>query len=117
MKLREDELEELARAFADLINYESDDPTDPINPLTYEDPDGDNCLHVAASRNDHRAAGLLLKAGVDVNCRGDMGSTPLHYAVKRGSVEVIRVLLEHGASKTLKNEFGVPAMPADTEST
>jgi hypothetical protein len=39
-------------AFADLLNYEAQDPTSPIDPLTYRAPDGDTCLHIAAHRGD-----------------------------------------------------------------
>ena len=49
------ELFELSVAFADLSNYESDDPTAPIDPLTYSTSDNDNCLHMAALRGDLRA--------------------------------------------------------------
>jgi ankyrin repeat protein len=114
MSLSEKELAELAQEFTDVMNYDSDDPTESIDPLTYQAPDGDSCLHIAASRNNHRAVALLLKAGVDVNGKGDMGCTPLHYAVMNSSREVVELLLRHGASKTIKNEFGV--LPMDAKS-
>jgi ankyrin repeat protein len=97
------EYEELRSTFADLVNYESNDPTDPIEPLTYVAPDGDTCLHVAALRGDLRAVELLVKAGLDLDRLGDMGSTPLHYASKP---EVASFLVAHGASTTIRNEFG-----------
>lgn len=106
MKLNKNEIEELANAFQDLLNYDSDDPTEPINPLTYVDPDGDNCLHIAASRGNYRAVELLLKAGLDVNQVGDMGCTALHYANMKGHKDIIRLLLAHGASVKIMNEFG-----------
>jgi ankyrin repeat protein len=97
------ELAELRVAFADLVNYESDDPCDPIDPLTYCSPDRDNCLHIAAHRGNLRAVELLVRAGLNVNQQGDMGYTPLHYAA---SPEVVSFLLAHGASPSIKNEFG-----------
>jgi ankyrin repeat protein len=97
------ELAELQAAFADRINYESEDPFEPIDPLTYCAPDGDNCLHVAAHRGDLRSVELLIKAGLDVNKQGDMGYTPLHYAA---TPEVVAFLLAQGASPTIENEFG-----------
>jgi len=97
------EYAELQATFSDLLNYESDDPCDPIDPLTYCAPDKDTCLHVAAHRGNLRAVELLVKAGLDVNQQGDMGYTPLHYAA---TPEVISFLLAHGASPSIKNEFG-----------
>jgi ankyrin repeat protein len=82
---------------------ESEDPLEPIDPLTYRAPDGDNCLHVAAFRGDERLVNLLLKAGLDVNTQGDMGYTALHYAT---TPEVIALLLSNGASATIENDFG-----------
>jgi len=97
------ELAELRLEFADLINYESDDTCEPIDPLTYCSPDKDNCLHIAALRGNLRAVELLVKAGLNVNQQGDMGYTPLHYAA---TPEVVSFLLAHGASTTIENEFG-----------
>jgi ankyrin repeat protein len=97
------EVAELAAAFRDLINYQSDDPTAPIDPFTYRSPDGDTCLHVAARRGDVRSVVLLLKAGADPNDLGDMQSTPLHYAK---DPEIIAMLLAAGASDKVTNAFG-----------
>ena len=115
MILTKDELIELNEAFADAINYASDDPTDPIDPLVYRSPDGETCLHIAALRNNHRAAVLLLKSEIDVDSQGDMGRTPLHHAFRLGNQEIVRVLLEHGASKHIVNEFGIQAMATKTQ--
>ncbi len=101
--ISQSEIAELKLAFTDLINYESEDPCEPINPLTYCSPDGDSCLHVAAHRGNLRMVELLIKAGLDINKQGDMGYTPLHYA---STPEVIAFLLTHGASTTIVNMFG-----------
>ncbi|WP_271009082.1 ankyrin repeat domain-containing protein [Paucibacter sp. B51] len=101
--LSSSEYAELRSAFADLINYEADDPMAPVEPLTYVAPDGDTCLHVASQRGNIRAVELLVKAGVDVNRQGDMGSTPLHCAA---TPEVAAFLVASGASVTIRDEFG-----------
>ena len=103
MKLSIDEMAELNEEFKDLINYESKDPCEAVNPLTYITPDGDTCLHVAALRGNLRAVELLIKAGLDVNQQGDMDYTPLHYAKTKS---VIDCLLKNGASTSIVNEFG-----------
>lgn len=100
---------ELRRTFSDLLNYDANDPLEPIDPLTYRSPEGDTCLHIAALRGDLRSVQLLLEAGLDVNDLGDMGNTPLHYARKRGHEEVVQLLLRQGANPNIRNEFGEKA--------
>lgn len=101
--LTEAERAELAHAFRDVINYECDDPFAPIDPLTYRAPDGDMCLHIAALRGNLRAVQLLVRAGFNINDRGNMGYTPLQYARTQ---EVVDFLLQNGADPNIKNEFG-----------
>lgn len=97
---------ELQRKYDYLINYESNDPNEPINPLTYVDSNGDNLLHIAAQLGDVRTISLLLDAGMKVNEAGDMGFTPLHYAYQGKHSEAVDYLLNHGAGRNLRNEFG-----------
>jgi ankyrin repeat protein len=104
-RLSADETAYLARAFADVLNYEADDVNAPVDPLTYCSPDNDTCLHMAAHRGDVRAVQLLLQAGANVNAIGDMGYTPLHYAASR---EVALVLVGAGANPSIADEFGKP---------
>ena len=105
-KLSDSEIDVLKIAFEDLLNYGSDDPTDEIDPITYKEPGGDNCLHIAAHRGDYKSVELLLKAGLDVNDQGEMGCTALHYAKMKDNEDIIQLLLSYGASTTIKNEFG-----------
>jgi ankyrin repeat protein len=103
MSLHEAEVRELQEKYSHLTNYESDDPEDPIDPMEYRDSNGDALLHIAAQSGDGRTIDLLLKAGVDVNLVGDMGNTALHYAKTE---DVFNLLLIHGASREIINEFG-----------
>ena len=102
----EKSIEILRQKFANLINYESGDILDPIDPLTYVAPDGDTCLHVAAFRGDEEAVTLLLDAGLDIDATGDMGCTPLHYAFMGKHFAVAALLIERGASEDVVNGFG-----------
>jgi ankyrin repeat protein len=103
MKLSDKEIREIQEKYHYYGNYEAEDPNAPIDPLTYVDSNGDALLHIAARRGDQRTIELLLGAGVDVNLIGDMGNTALHYAQ---TGDVARVLLDHGASTEVCNEFG-----------
>jgi len=104
--VRDDAIKMLQLRFEDLMNYTADDPTAPIDPLTYLTPEGDNCLHIAALRGDEEAVRLLLDVGVDINAKGDMGNTPLHYALSQKHLEVASLLRERGAAQNITNEFG-----------
>jgi ankyrin repeat protein len=99
------ELEELRHIVYSwhLINYESEDPCDEIDPVSYVAPDGDTCLHSAAFRGELRAVELLVKAGLDVNRPGDMEMTPLHCA---DTPEIVAFLLANGARTDIVNLFG-----------
>ena len=106
MKLNQEVVAELQKKYDYLINYASDDPSDPIDPLAYVDSNGDNLLHIAAQLGDVRTMGLLLDAGMDVDQPGDMESTALHYAYKSKSVDAVEFLLNRGASTNVQNGFG-----------
>jgi ankyrin repeat protein len=73
-----------------------------------QDNDGFSPLHFAAQDFRTKAAGFLLRAGAQVNLCDKYGNTPLWRAVfnSRGRGEVIRLLLEHGADRLLKNKSG-----------
>lgn len=106
MKLSDETVKELQNKYDYLINYESCDPTAPIDPITYVDSGGDNLVHIAAQVGDINTIKLLLAAGVDVNKKGDMGFTALHYAYDSKHMDVVTFLLSVGASAEIENEFG-----------
>jgi cytohesin len=54
-----------------------------------------------------KVVSLLLDAGSDVNAQDRHGDTVLHIAISHAAGEqIVRVLLDHGASKELANEVG-----------
>jgi len=53
---------------------------------------------------------LLLERGADPNTRAWNGFTPLHYALEMGVNGAARVLIEHGASVEVKDDFGRTAL-------
>lgn len=109
---RKQHIDELSKRFSDLINYEADDPTTPIDPYSYRTPEGDSCLHIAAMRGDCIAIDLLLNDGVDINAIGDMGNTALHYASRGQQRQAFQLLVSRGANQSIKNDFGkIPEEP------
>ena len=55
--------------------------------------------------NRHTSAvRALLAKGVDVNTRGDAGGTALHWACWKGYPDLVRLLLDHGASLTIEDD-------------
>lgn len=106
MKLSDEAISELQKKYDYLINYESSDPTAPIDPLTYVDSGGDSLVHIAAQHGDLNTIKLLVEAGIDIDQKGDMGFTALHYAYDSKHLGVVDFLLARGASPDIENEFG-----------
>jgi ankyrin repeat protein len=62
-------------------------------------------LRQAADRGDTKALETMLDHGFDPNVADDeMGSTALHRAAMEGWPEIVRVLLAHGASVTVRDK-------------
>ena len=73
---------------------------------------GEIVLHVVSrGRQDSlvglRIAELLLKRGVDVNTRRMFDFTPLHVASCFGKLEIVRLLLDHGADANAETDNGL----------
>ena len=54
---------------------------------------GDTPLHAVVFWNNVEALEALLAAGADANAIGEMGKTPMHYAVASENLEIARILL------------------------
>src|SRR5687768_5006398 len=65
---------------------------------------GDDLL-AAARKGDAAAVEALLDKGVEVDFKNSYGATALSYAADRGHVEVVKVLLEHGADVNVRDTF------------
>lgn len=63
----------------------------------------------AAEQDSYEAVALLIELGFDVNARPR--TAPLHEAAMRGNLAVIRLLLENGADRNLR-DTGYDATPA-----
>jgi ankyrin repeat protein len=78
---------------------------------------GENPLHkVSYGKYKHpedgvSVAGLLLKHGVDVNTRNKNHLTPLHVASYVGNIEIVLLLLDHGADPESNAEGHIGEKP------
>jgi len=62
-------------------------------------------LWEAARKGDATTVEKLLDEGVDVNTKYRYGATALSYACDRGHLEVVKVLLAHGADVNVEDTF------------
>ena len=69
-------------------------------------PEEASAIADAAWNNQLDAVRLMLKAGFPVDARGIHNSTPLDRACIRGYIELVNLLLDHGASIDVVNAFG-----------
>lgn len=81
--------------------------TDNLRPLEIKHK-GSYLLHLAVMKGDQELTALLLKKGAQVREIDEKGNTPLHYAVKRDNINLVRFLIYNGASETCntKNKDG-----------
>jgi ankyrin repeat protein len=72
----------------------------------------DFALEYRSENIDPRVVRLLLDHGADPNIlgRGQDGNTPLHRASRSGRIEIARLLVEHGASVEVRNDWGRTAL-------
>jgi CHAT domain-containing protein/ankyrin repeat protein len=70
---------------------------------------GNNLLHVAAYYGSEKIVDYLLKQGLDINSRNQLGQTPLHYATMQDRVTIVVKLLSNGAKLDIEDNEGVVA--------
>jgi ankyrin repeat protein len=71
-------------------------------PRLYREDGAVSAAFVLACRNGHTdAARFLLDRGADVDARGFLGATGLHWAAHNGHADAVRFLLAAGADPTL----------------
>jgi len=62
-------------------------------------------LLAAVRKGDAERVKAVLAQGVDVNAKSPYGATGLFFAADRGNIEIIRILLDHGANVNVKDTF------------
>ena len=63
-------------------------------------------LHAACEAGHMGVATVLMANGADVNAQRDDGSTPLHVACAGDKPLVVKLLLRHGATQSIRDESG-----------
>ena len=74
--------------------------------INIQDANQKTGLHHAVENNHDSVVDLLLKNKVDVNMADANGNSVLHIAAMKGSIGMIKILLEYGATKDLNNIAG-----------
>ncbi len=88
---------------ADIITYLCEKGAD----KKIHDCKKDTCLHEACRTNDIKICKLLLEiGGFDLEARNNEGFTCLMRAIGLGHVEIVRLLLQKGASLLTTGEYG-----------
>ncbi len=64
-------------------------------------------IHKAALESDYDATLKLINLKVDLNELDTTGHTPLHWAVFRGDIDLVKLLLEAGANPNILSSDGV----------
>lgn len=73
-----------------------------LHPSLPQDKDGDRAIHHAAYGDEPAVVQLLAEDGADLNARSKRRQTPLHVAVNKGHVGVVKTLLELGGHPSLQ---------------
>ena len=70
-------------------------------------------IHDAILDQDIDEVQRQLDAGVDVNEENAIGYTPLHYAAAGGHIDIVELLIEHGANINATDSSNKGATPLD----
>lgn len=77
--------------------------------VNHRDTKGKTPLHFAAGEVQNKIAAYLLSQGAEIDAQDDDGNTPLSDAIfySQGNGNVISLLIQHGADKSLKNKYDI----------
>ncbi len=67
-------------------------------------------IHLASFAGEHEDISLAVALGANPNAIGDLGLSPLHYAILGGCARTVKLLLSLGSDKSIENEFGESAL-------
>ena len=84
--------------------------------LDIRDAGGDTVLHEAIERDKpdrYELLELILKAGADVNLKGQNDWTPAHRAAVNNDVKALKILVRNGANLSIKTSIDDYATPLE----
>lgn len=83
-----------------------------LSVINFQDSAGFTALHYAVQNNKYAFVEKLLNAGADFELQDKYGNTALIRAVSsfRGDGRIIELLLENGADRNKKNNYGISAI-------
>lgn len=67
-----------------------------------QDKDGDRAVHHAAFGDEGSVIEVLQRGSADLNARNKRRQTPLHIAVNKGHLQVVKTLLDFGCHPSLQ---------------
>lgn len=67
-----------------------------------QDKDGDRAVHHAAFGDEGAVIEVLHRGSADLNARNKRRQTPLHIAVNKGHLQVVKTLLDFGCHPSLQ---------------
>jgi ankyrin repeat protein len=82
--------------------------------LHYRSSVGETPFHYLIVESNLERAAKLFEWGADINTQDDFGATPLMNAVTLGALDVVKWLVEHGASLEPKNASDETALALAT---
>jgi len=59
--------------------------------------DGNSVLYLLVGHQNYSAVRQLLEDNADPNCFNEKMNTPLHLAMMKANIDIIRLLIEYGA--------------------
>ncbi|XP_050005023.1 E3 ubiquitin-protein ligase MIB1 [Alexandromys fortis] len=71
-----------------------------------QDKDGDRAVHHAAFGDEGAVIEVLHRGSADLNARNKRRQTPLHIAVNKGHLQVVKTLLDFGCHPSLQDSEG-----------
>ncbi|KAJ7403896.1 E3 ubiquitin-protein ligase mib1 [Pitangus sulphuratus] len=71
-----------------------------------DDKDGDRAVHHAAFGDEGAVIEVLHRGSADLNARNKRRQTPLHIAVNKGHLQVVKTLLDFGCHPSLQDSEG-----------
>lgn len=79
-----------------------------LNVYEYDSPIcGENALHLAITRNQHRITEVLIRCGCDVNAINQNGYTALARLALEGKTELFKLLIAAGADLKFSKKFWI----------